>query len=151
MRSKQKLFDLFFDKLSLPAAYIANFGLLSSIATGRPTSLVIDFVSVHTRITPVVDGYVLKKAVISTNRGGNYLDQVLFKEIVNSVSMDVRTSLFEFLKFAIVQDAKAYFYCVPTEPVNESKIVQSQQAVAVPAHTLSLNGCTPPCLSALWT
>lgn len=79
--NKEKLFEFIFEKLSVPAGYIAKSGTLCAIASGRPTSLVVDFGATQTRVIPVVDGYVLNKAVMVTNRGGNWIDTQVYKEL----------------------------------------------------------------------
>lgn len=79
--SKEKLFEIMFEKFSTPASYIAKSGTLCAVASGRPTSLVVDFGATQTRIIPVVDGYVLNKAVVTTSRGGNWIDSQLQKEL----------------------------------------------------------------------
>ena len=62
--------------------------MLSAFCAGRPTSLVIDFGARETRIIPVVDGFVLRNAVVKTARGGNWLDQLLMDEIgSNGISL----------------------------------------------------------------
>lgn len=51
---------------------------------GRPTSLIIDFGARATRIIPVVDGFTLNKSIVSTNRGGNWIDVEVKNEIDRS-------------------------------------------------------------------
>lgn len=43
--------------------------------------LVLDIGAAGIRISPVVDGYVLKKSVISTTRGGDWMDKIVNDEI----------------------------------------------------------------------
>jgi actin-like protein 6A len=50
---------------------------MSSFCLGRATSLVVDLGAGGTTITPVVDGYELKKAIVHTDIGGNYVDYKL--------------------------------------------------------------------------
>ena len=57
---------------------------------GRPTSLIIDFSAQATRIIPVIDGYTLNKAIVSTSRGGNWIDLEVLKEIDKSGKIRVR-------------------------------------------------------------
>jgi actin-related protein len=55
--------------------------MLSSFCAGRPTSLVIDFGARETRVMPVVDGFVLRNAVVKTSRGGDWLDNIVLGHI----------------------------------------------------------------------
>jgi len=73
--------ELFFESFSLPAAYIAKNAMLSGFAAGHPTSLIVDLGGARTTVTPVIDGYTLNKAVMTTQRGGNWLDQILLQEL----------------------------------------------------------------------
>jgi len=162
LKEKEKLFQLFFESFSLPAAYLAHTGTLSSIAAGRPTALVIDMGAAQTRIIPVVDGYTLNRAIICTNRGGNYLDGELYKEIYNTASVshssdieqytlypwyvyrykqyhkiDVTPSFFKFHQTQLIRDTKAYFCCVPTEPLTENnRIDQMKLPLTIPPYEL---------------
>lgn len=81
VRDKEKLLEICFETLSTPAFYMASNGVLSSFSTGRPTSLVVDFGASETRVYPIVDGYILKKGVNKTLRGGNMLDDIIKKHI----------------------------------------------------------------------
>lgn len=56
---------------------------MSSFCLGRATSLVVDLGAGGTTITPVVDGYELKKAIINTEIGGNYIDEKLAELLRN--------------------------------------------------------------------
>ena len=57
--------------------------------TGRPTSLIIDFSARATRIIPIIDGYTLNKAIVSTSRGGNWIDVEVKNEIDKSGNADI--------------------------------------------------------------
>ena len=54
---------------------------MASFSAGRPTSLVIDIGASGTRIQPVVDGYNLSKGLIESNRGCNYMEELLRQEL----------------------------------------------------------------------
>lgn len=69
--------EICYEKLSTPAMYIAPCAMLSAFTVGRTNSLVIDMGAAGTKITPVLDGYELKKSSVYTNRGGNYLDMLV--------------------------------------------------------------------------
>ena len=69
--------EMFFEEFNFPATYFPSSAMLGSFCYGRSTSLVVDFGASHTTVSPVVDGFVLKKSVVSTARGGNYLDEII--------------------------------------------------------------------------
>jgi len=80
-QNKQKLLEILYEKMSTPATYFMANAALSSFSAGRSNSLVIDVGSSSIRITPVIDGYTCKRASISTNRGGNWMDSLVRQEI----------------------------------------------------------------------
>jgi actin-related protein len=73
-RDKEKLVELMFERLETPACFIASDAMLNSFCAGRPTSLVVDVGGGRIQVTPVVDGYTLRNAVVSTTRGGRWLE-----------------------------------------------------------------------------
>ena len=65
--------------------------------SGRPTSLIIDFSARATRIIPIIDGYTLNKAIVSTSRGGNWIDVEVKNEIDKSGMTNIFTSFLIFI------------------------------------------------------
>lgn len=78
---------MLFETHSSPAAFIGHSGMFGAFCAGRSTSLVIDMGARETRIIPVVDGFVLRKALMKTSRGGNWLDRKVFHEIESCCSL----------------------------------------------------------------
>mmetsp|Transcript_22251 Transcript_22251/g.32991 ORF Transcript_22251/g.32991 Transcript_22251/m.32991 type:complete len:543 (+) Transcript_22251:58-1686(+) len=78
LQEKQKalMLETLFESLSAPAAYIAPSAMLSSFANGRQTSLVVDVGHTGSRVTPVVDGYLLHSGSCKSGRGGMWLGDV---------------------------------------------------------------------------
>ena len=78
LQEKQKalMLETLFESLSAPAAYIASSAMLSSFAYGRQTSLVVDVGHTASRVTPVVDGYLLNSGSCKSGRGGKWLGDV---------------------------------------------------------------------------
>lgn len=68
---------------------MAPSNVLSSFSVGRPTSLVIDIGSSGFKISPIIDGYELKKARICSSRGGTYIDEILDNYVTNKVNITV--------------------------------------------------------------
>ena len=81
LKSSEKMMELAFEGLGSPAAYVGTAGMLSSFSAGRPTSLVVDFGAREVRIVPVVDGYTINRAVVTTRRGGDWVDHAVRREI----------------------------------------------------------------------
>jgi actin-like protein 6A len=78
LQEKQKalILETLFESLSAPAVYIAPSAMLSSFAYGRQTSLVVDIGHTGSRVTPVVDGYLLHSGTCKSGRGGMWLGDV---------------------------------------------------------------------------
>ncbi|KAL7495770.1 hypothetical protein ACHAWT_004144 [Skeletonema menzelii] len=75
-KQKARVLETLFETLSAPAAYIAPSAMLSSFANGRQTSLVVDVGHTGSRVTPVVDGYLLHSGSCKSGRGGMWLGDV---------------------------------------------------------------------------
>ncbi|KAJ3410209.1 hypothetical protein CcCBS67573_g00909 [Chytriomyces confervae] len=68
---REKLIEIAFEKFRVPAFYIAKAPVLAAYTAGRPTALVIDSGAEMTSVVPVVDGFVIKKAIQKQNVAGN--------------------------------------------------------------------------------
>jgi len=58
--------EIMFEEFQVPAFYIANTGVLNAFAAGKGSALVIDVGETMASITPVVDGFVLRKGLVSS-------------------------------------------------------------------------------------
>ncbi|KAG6890934.1 hypothetical protein C0995_000891 [Termitomyces sp. Mi166 len=59
--NRERMAEMMFEEFQVPAFYIANTGVLSAFSAGRGTALVIDVGKTMASVTPVVDGFVLRK------------------------------------------------------------------------------------------
>lgn len=78
--SREKLSELLFEKYQVPALYLAKAPVLSAFASGRSTALVLDMGASSSTVTPVYDGYILRKgdSIQVQHKGGDYLsDQTI--------------------------------------------------------------------------
>ncbi|KAH7858898.1 hypothetical protein Vadar_029185 [Vaccinium darrowii] len=80
-QQREKTAELMFEKYKVPALFLAKNAVLTSFASGRATSLVVDSGGGLTTIAPVHDGYVLQKAVQSSPIGGEFLSDCLMKSL----------------------------------------------------------------------
>jgi len=133
----QQLLESCFEKVGTPGLYLGSGAILSAFSTGRVNSLVIDIGAAGTKITPIVEGYELKKASVYTSRGGNLLDDLLLqdiqlrtnrplkpwfectKSVLSSVgnNASMTTSFREIHIRDVVRDVKAYMCFVPHNPI----------------------------------
>ncbi|THG18587.1 hypothetical protein TEA_019141 [Camellia sinensis var. sinensis] len=101
--------ELMFEKYKVPALFLAKNAVLTSFASGRATSLVVDSGGGSTTIAPVHDGYVLQKAVQSSPIGGEFLTDCLMKSLESKG-----------LTRVIVSDIKECVCRAPDTPYDES-------------------------------
>lgn len=80
-QQRERTAELMFEKYSVPALFLAKNAVLTSFASGRATSLVVDSGGGSTTVAPVHDGYVLQKAVSSSPIGGEFLTECLMKSL----------------------------------------------------------------------
>ncbi|XP_050367435.1 actin-related protein 4 [Argentina anserina] len=80
-QQRERTAELMFEKYKVPALFMAKNAVLTSFASGRATSLVVDSGGGSTTVAPVHDGYVLQKAVSSSPIGGDFLTDCLTKSL----------------------------------------------------------------------
>ncbi|KAH9050063.1 actin-like protein Arp4p [Lactarius hengduanensis] len=62
--NRERMAEIMFEEFQVPAFYIANTGVLNAFAAGKGSALVIDIGHSTTSVTPVVDGFVLRKGLV---------------------------------------------------------------------------------------
>ncbi|KAF5445390.1 hypothetical protein F2P56_034441, partial [Juglans regia] len=80
-QQRERMTELMFEKYKVPALFLAKNAVLTSFASGRATSLVVDSGGGSTTVAPVHDGYVIQKAVVSSPIGGEFLSDCLMKSL----------------------------------------------------------------------
>ncbi|KAI0771894.1 actin-like protein Arp4p [Trametes elegans] len=61
--NRERMAEIMFEEFQAPAFYIANTGVLNAFAAGKGSALVIDIGQSTASVTPVVDGFVLRKGL----------------------------------------------------------------------------------------
>jgi len=74
---REKSTEIMFEKYKTPALFVSKNAVLTSFSSGKATSLVLDSGGGVTSCVPVNDGYVLKKAIVSSTLGGDRLTKEL--------------------------------------------------------------------------
>jgi actin-like protein 6A len=77
-----KLTEFLMETMEAPAVFLAPTPMLSSFCFGRQTSLVVDIGASGCRVTPVVDGLLLKHAQRRNGRGGDWLGNVQWRALL---------------------------------------------------------------------
>ncbi|CAK5275750.1 unnamed protein product [Mycena citricolor] len=61
--NRERMAEIMFEDFKVPAFYIANTGVLNAFAAGKGSALVIDVGKSMASVTPIVDGFVLRKGL----------------------------------------------------------------------------------------
>ena len=77
--NREKMTEIMFETLSIPAIYLANQPVLSLLASGTSKGLVIDIGDRDTRISPVYEGQMLKNQIANFKIGGQDITDFLMK------------------------------------------------------------------------
>lgn len=129
------MMEICYEKMSVPALYMMEESVLGAFCMGRRTCLVVDLSASAATVTPVVDGYALKRSTVTDeNLGGNRLDN-LFSQFMsqnnfavtprflfrrpNAMQHSYHTSLIEYHRFDIVRDMKHSLTFIPHYHVSE--------------------------------
>eukprot|EP00250_Pteridium_aquilinum_P014839 c22229_g2_i1 orf=160-1446(+) len=145
---REKTVELMFEKYRTPALFLAKNAVLTSFATGRATSLVVDCGGGSTTVAAVHDGYVLQKGIVTSPIGGEVLTDCLLKtleskgvvirprfsfkrkevrsgefEIVNLEFPNTTESYYRYMQRQIAADIKESVCRVPDSNFDESAYV----------------------------
>lgn len=151
--SKSKLMEMCFESFDSPAMYTSANAVLSSFSAGKPTALVVDFGAISTRITPVLDGYAIRKGTFATSRGGNWMDSIVKEELVqhgisinpwyetvnnnsNSSKIKPRESFRELHVNDLIKDIKKWFCFIPYTPMAAETREDRIKALQMPPYEL---------------
>ncbi|PBL02288.1 actin-related protein Arp4p [Armillaria gallica] len=64
VENRERMAEIMFEEFQVPAFYISNTGVLNTFAAGKGSALVIDVGQEMASVTPVVDGFVLRKGLV---------------------------------------------------------------------------------------
>ncbi|THZ64376.1 Actin/actin-like protein [Aureobasidium pullulans] len=76
-KNRAKCIEIALEDWGAPAFWLGKTGVLAAFAAGKPNALVIDVGASTTSVTPVHDGFVLKKGIQKSSLGGNFVSQQL--------------------------------------------------------------------------
>lgn len=87
---REKAVELLFEKFDVPAVFLAKTPVLTTFASGRTTSLVVDCGHSGTTVTAVHDGYALQKSLKRSPLGGSALTQCLMADMEKGKGTQVK-------------------------------------------------------------
>lgn len=65
--NRERMAEIIFEEFNAPAFYIANTSVLNAFAAGKGSALVIDIGHSEASVTPVIDGFVLRKGLVHSS------------------------------------------------------------------------------------
>ncbi|KAK4054587.1 NuA4 histone acetyltransferase subunit [Microbotryomycetes sp. JL201] len=79
--NKERMCQLAFEDWKVPAYYAVDKAVMSAFATGKGSAVIVDIGDELTTVTPVYDGFVLRKAVQKQPAAGALLSEVLLSAL----------------------------------------------------------------------
>ncbi|KAJ9620840.1 NuA4 histone acetyltransferase subunit [Taxawa tesnikishii (nom. ined.)] len=74
-KAREKTMEIAMESWGVPAFWMGKTGMLAAFAHGKPTALVVDIGARVTSVTPIFEGFVLKKGVQKSHLAGDYISQ----------------------------------------------------------------------------
>jgi len=121
--NREKLCQMLFETMECPAIFLARDAMLSALAMGRTTALVVECGAGSTRVVPVHDGYALSQSSLRTKLGGNELDKILaniYEKGLGGFSKPVEVVPRYKVKRSYTMEVQRSFEIMELESVNES-------------------------------
>lgn len=81
--ARERMTEVAFEGLNVPAFYLANRSVLSSFASGRPVSLLVDIGYNSVSAIPIVDGFVIRKGIQRQDNAGESVSRALLYSLNN--------------------------------------------------------------------
>jgi actin-related protein len=81
-KQRMKLMEILMESLEASSIFIAPSPMLAAFSHGRQTCMVVDIGAGGCRVTPVIDGLLLKSAQRRNGRGGDWLGNIQWKALL---------------------------------------------------------------------
>lgn len=72
-KNREKTMEVAFEDFNVPAFYLARSAVCSGFASGKASGLVVDVGASNVAVTPIHDGFILRKGVMHAPIGGDFL------------------------------------------------------------------------------
>ncbi|KAL1301716.1 hypothetical protein AAFC00_005924 [Neodothiora populina] len=76
-KARAKAMEIAIEDWGVPAFWMGKTGMLAAFASGKPNALVVDIGANMVSVTPISDGFVLKKGIQKSHLAGNFISQQL--------------------------------------------------------------------------
>lgn len=119
--------EIFFENFNVPAIYVASSAVLSLLASGRTTGLVIDLGESVTHIVPIYKGIPIQSAIYRLNIGGRHITDYLY-HLLGQRSVQVYGYTFSHplngVSRIIARETKERFCYVALDPEREWELAR---------------------------
>ena len=85
-----QLTEIMMEHWNVGAMFVAPAPMVAAFSVGRPTALIVDLGASGARVTPVVDGLLLRTAQRRSGRGGDWLDHCAWHALTRNGRMILR-------------------------------------------------------------
>ena len=83
-KAREKCAEIALESWATPAFYLGRQGVMGAFSAGKSSALVIDIGASQLSVTPVHDGMILRKGVMRSNLGGNYISSQVRSMLASS-------------------------------------------------------------------
>ncbi|KAJ9512256.1 hypothetical protein QJQ45_012818 [Haematococcus lacustris] len=128
--SRDRLVELLFEKLRVPAIFLAKNAVLSAFATARQTAVIVDAGYRSTTVAAVHDGYALTKTFAKSPFGGQALNTLMQK--VEALVSDIREALCKVNDVMFDEVANANLLTTSYELPDGTEIIVGSDRLKVP-------------------
>lgn len=87
-----KHIEMMMESLNATSAFLAPAPMMAAFSLGRQTALVVDIGAGGCRVTPIVDGLILKQSQRRSGRGGDWLGDVTWKALLEEKANQERAA-----------------------------------------------------------
>lgn len=133
-RNREKMAEIFFETLGVPALYVSLQAVLSLYASGRTTGLVLDSGDGVTHAVPIYDGFALPHSITRVDVAGRDVTRQL-QLLLQRQGYTFTTSA----EFEILRDIKEKMCYVATDPGKEEADIHKSDASRSSLYTLPDN------------
>ncbi|CAH7689432.1 actin family [Phakopsora pachyrhizi] len=84
--NRERMIEMAFEQFDTPAYYSVDRAVMCAFASGKGTALVVDIGEELTTVTPVSDGFVLRKGIQKSPLAGKFLSSLLLSSVEKQLS-----------------------------------------------------------------
>lgn len=131
-QNREKMAEILFENFNVPAIYVSSSAVLSLLASGRTTGLVIDMGESVTHIVPIYKGIPITSAICRLDIGGHDITKYLY-HLLRQRSVEVYGYTFSHplngVSHIIARETKERFCYVALDPARELRLAEEDSQI----------------------